>query len=239
MKNNRLRSKLTTVQEPVTDRHFTDIVVQGLPENYHIKYTTYKDPDFNLIKIQATMKHVHLDGLLRKKTITGRDTIMTAATASGPVVTCHNCAVPGKVDRQGKTPTGKKAGSPRGGAGQKWCSVHKATSHSDTELYVQVASRPETSSTAAVLSVKTDEKCTINLNDDLILAVLALETSTPKHQPGSMSKVAIDRWSITSTISTQGHLDDGSWILKKTLEVVGKMPSRTDTVLSAETIGAA
>ena len=31
MKANRLRNKLTAVKEPVTDRHFTDTIVQGLP----------------------------------------------------------------------------------------------------------------------------------------------------------------------------------------------------------------
>lgn len=31
MKANRLRNKLTAVEEPVTDRHFTDTIVQGLP----------------------------------------------------------------------------------------------------------------------------------------------------------------------------------------------------------------
>ncbi|CAN0546480.1 unnamed protein product [Laminaria digitata] len=46
MQATRLRSRLAAVKEPVTDRHFTDIIVQGLPESYHdIKLTTYKDPD--------------------------------------------------------------------------------------------------------------------------------------------------------------------------------------------------
>ena len=49
IKANRLRRKLAAVKEPVTDRHFTDIIVQGFPENYRdINLTTYKDPDFNL-----------------------------------------------------------------------------------------------------------------------------------------------------------------------------------------------
>ena len=41
MNANRLRRKLAAVKEPVTDRHFTDIIAQGQPENYRdIKLTT-------------------------------------------------------------------------------------------------------------------------------------------------------------------------------------------------------
>ena len=49
IKANRLRRKLAAVREPVTDRHFADIIVQGFPENYRdVNLTAYKDPDFNL-----------------------------------------------------------------------------------------------------------------------------------------------------------------------------------------------
>ncbi|CAN0488167.1 unnamed protein product, partial [Laminaria digitata] len=41
MQATRLRSRLAAVKEPVTDRHFTDVIVQGLPESYRdIKLTT-------------------------------------------------------------------------------------------------------------------------------------------------------------------------------------------------------
>ncbi|CAN0595317.1 unnamed protein product, partial [Laminaria digitata] len=57
MQATRLRSRLAAVKEPVTDRHYTDVIVQGLPESYHdIKLTTYKDPDLDLSKIQSTMR---------------------------------------------------------------------------------------------------------------------------------------------------------------------------------------
>ena len=50
MQATRLRSRLAAVKEPVTDRHFTDIILQGLLESYRdIKLTTYDD--FNLSKI--------------------------------------------------------------------------------------------------------------------------------------------------------------------------------------------
>ena len=47
-----MRSRLAAVNEPVTDPHFADIIVQGLPESYRdIKHAIYKDPDFDLSKI--------------------------------------------------------------------------------------------------------------------------------------------------------------------------------------------
>ena len=187
MQATRLRSRLAAVKEPVTDRHFTDIIVQGLPESYRdIKLTTYKDPDFDLSKIQTTMRHLYLDGLSRRMTgkIAGRGTIMTAVAASSSdsssVVICHNCgkdghyksgcSVPGKLYGKGKKPAAgpnnKKAGD---GAGQKWCSVHKTTTHSDTKCYAQGAARPQTTSsthTAALVRVDTDERPTVKFDDD-------------------------------------------------------------------------
>ena len=53
MQATRLRSRLAANKDRVTDRHFTDITVQGLPESYRdIKLMTYNDPDFNQPKIQ-------------------------------------------------------------------------------------------------------------------------------------------------------------------------------------------
>lgn len=61
----------------------------------------------------------------------------------------------------------KKAGD--GAGGQKWCSGYKPT-RSDTEYYVQGAPRAQTTAgthTAAELSVDTDERSTINFDDDI------------------------------------------------------------------------
>ncbi|CAN0584093.1 unnamed protein product, partial [Laminaria digitata] len=41
---------------PIRDRHFTDIVLQGLTEEYRdVKLMTWKDPDFELPKIQSVL----------------------------------------------------------------------------------------------------------------------------------------------------------------------------------------
>ena len=96
----RLCNLLTEMEEPITDRHFTDIVLQGLTEEYRdVKLMTWKDPDFGLPKIQCVRRHLYLDGISRNKTgrLDGRGTVMTAA--SGPpdtsAIICHNCGKTG------------------------------------------------------------------------------------------------------------------------------------------------
>ncbi|CAN0094055.1 unnamed protein product, partial [Laminaria digitata] len=109
------------------------------------------------------MRHLYLDNLSRRKEaegrITGRDIAMSVES-----VVCYNCDEVGHISRncamsaknntggytkQGKkdskkNPSWAKAGSRGGGgAGDKWCSVHKSTTHSDTECYQQGARRPQ------------------------------------------------------------------------------------------------
>ncbi|CAN0370873.1 unnamed protein product, partial [Scytosiphon promiscuus] len=108
----------------VTERYFKDIIVQGLPDKYRdIKLTTYKDPEFDLPKIQATMRHLYLDDLSRSKGrdggIAGRCVAMSVESAADPnSIICHNCgkeghyksgcAVPGKTnDKRNNGSTGK------------------------------------------------------------------------------------------------------------------------------------
>ena len=45
----RLRNLLIEIEEPFTDRHFFDIVLQGLTEKYRdVRLMTWKDPDFDM-----------------------------------------------------------------------------------------------------------------------------------------------------------------------------------------------
>ena len=81
--------------------------------------------------------------------------------------------MPGKVFGKGKKPAAAAAGNKKtrgGGAGQKWCPVHKTTSHNDKECYAQGTQRAQTTSsthTAAILSVDSGERSTaINFDDD-------------------------------------------------------------------------
>lgn len=184
----RLRNLLTEMEEPITDRHFTDIVLQGLTEEYRdVKLMTWKDPDFDLPKIQSVLRHLYLDGLSRNKTgrIAGRGTAMTAtsATPDPSAIICHNCgksghyrsgcAVPAKAHgNSNKSARQKKKSGSGGSAGQKWCTVHRTTTHNDAECYAQGAPRSQTSSThtAAVVGAQTrtdtDNKPVVNFDDD-------------------------------------------------------------------------
>ena len=96
MKEKRLRSRLTAVKEPITERHVTDIIVHGIPDKYRdIKLTPYKDPEFDLPNIQATMRHLYLDGLSRNKgkgkLIAGRGAAMSMKSDLDPtIIICHN-----------------------------------------------------------------------------------------------------------------------------------------------------
>ena len=162
MKAKQLHSKLTAVKEPITERHFKDTIVQGLPEKYRdIKLTTYKDPDFDLPKLQATMRHLYLDDLSRSKDkgglIAGRGAAMLVESRPDPnIIICHHCGTPGHYksgcagpgknnDKRGNGHPGKsrKAGGKAVGTAKKWCSVHNTTSHNDADCYKQGAPRPK------------------------------------------------------------------------------------------------
>ncbi|CAN0592678.1 unnamed protein product, partial [Laminaria digitata] len=58
-------------------------------------------------------------------------------------IICHNC---GKSGHYRSGCAKKKSGS-GGSAGQKWCTVHRTTTHNDDECYVQGAPRSQASST--------------------------------------------------------------------------------------------
>ena len=52
--------------EPISDRIFKDICVQGFTSEYKdIKMMIYRDPTFNIYQMQSTMRHLHLDDLSR------------------------------------------------------------------------------------------------------------------------------------------------------------------------------
>ncbi|CAN0352706.1 unnamed protein product, partial [Scytosiphon promiscuus] len=110
------RAEVEAMGEPMTDRRFKDIVVQGFsPEYENIKLMMYRDPTFDLAQIQTTMRHIS-----------------------------RNCPMPAKGNTGGYTKQGKKGNKkkPSGanagigdgdGAGEKWCSVHKSTTHNDAD----------------------------------------------------------------------------------------------------------
>ena len=62
-----LRERLTEMKEPISDRHFMDIILEGLTDTYKdVKLMTWKDPDIDLSKIQSVLRHVYQDEQSRK-----------------------------------------------------------------------------------------------------------------------------------------------------------------------------
>ena len=117
MKVTRIDSRVAAVNEPVADRHFTDMIVQRFLESYSdIKLKTYKYPEFDLANTQATMKHLYLNRLPgnpdNKDCLSwhGHDSSIESQ------LRCHlpqlwkgrplhsGCAVPSKVYGKGKKP---------------------------------------------------------------------------------------------------------------------------------------
>ena len=84
------------------------------------------------------------------------------------------CAVPTKAHGNSNKLAGQKKKSGIGGsAGQKWCTVHRTTTHNDAECYAQGAPRSQTSSTRTAAAVgaqtridDTETKPVVNFDDD-------------------------------------------------------------------------
>ena len=106
----------------------------------------------------------------------------TSVTPDPSVIICHNsgkpghyrsgCAVPTKVNGNSNKPARRKKKSGSGGsAGQKWCTVHKTTTHKDAECYAQGAPRSQACSThtaavvGALTRTDTADKPVINFDD--------------------------------------------------------------------------
>ena len=62
-----LRHKAEKMGETISDRYFKDICVTGFTDEYKdVKMIMYRDPDFNVDKMQSTMRHMFLDEQSRK-----------------------------------------------------------------------------------------------------------------------------------------------------------------------------
>lgn len=173
----RLRELLKEMEEPITDRRFMDIILQGLTNEYRdVKLMTWKDPEFDLPKMQPVLRHLYLDEVSRKKNPFGRPNtaaVMTAAsTPEHAVVICHRCGMAGhyKVGCAMPAKTGEKTSNSgkkhaSGGGGKKWCSVHRSTTHSDEECYKQ--QEKQHGATASFAATTDNEKAAIDFTMDV------------------------------------------------------------------------
>ncbi|CAB1099771.1 unnamed protein product [Ectocarpus sp. CCAP 1310/34] len=109
-----------SVGEPISDRRFKDICVHGFSDEYEdVKLMVFRDPTFNVLDMQPTMRNIFLDEQSRKGwkgRIAGRGFAMATTAA-------------------------KKKTKPA--RATKWCSKRNTTSYSDEECYQQGGKRPE------------------------------------------------------------------------------------------------
>ena len=136
-----LRIRIEKMGENISDRWFKDICVTGFTDEYKdVKMMMYYDSSFDIDQMQTTMRHMFLDQWSRNETkgrIAGRGVAMTTKTSTDHGVYCFKCKERGHTKRN--CPKFKPRTKPDGAA--KWCSVHRATSHSDEECYSQEATR--------------------------------------------------------------------------------------------------
>lgn len=56
------------MEESTKDRHFTEIVLQGLTQGCQdVRLMTWNNPDFDLPGIRSVLRHLYLNGLSRNK----------------------------------------------------------------------------------------------------------------------------------------------------------------------------
>ncbi|CAB1106137.1 unnamed protein product [Ectocarpus sp. CCAP 1310/34] len=130
--------------EPISDSRFKDICVHGFSDDYKdVKLMVFRDPNFNVLDMQFTMRNIVLDEQSRKGwrgRIAGRGFAM-ATTASD--IICHSCYEPGHIGRNCPKIKNRARKKTKPAGATKWCSKHNTTSHSDEGCYQQGGKRPE------------------------------------------------------------------------------------------------
>lgn len=165
-----LRERLTEMKEPISDRHFMDIILEGLTDTYKdVKLMTWKDPDIDLSKIQSVLRHVYQDEQSRKtdRGVAGRGFAMAAKGLEKTII-CHNCGIAGHYEKGCAMPrTGNKTRHAskrehKQEEGKKWCSFHNTTSHSNEECYSQ---RDKQTSAKTNVSIAEGEKPVLDFSN--------------------------------------------------------------------------
>lgn len=60
------RAELEKIGDPLSDRRFQDMCLQGFISEYmDIKLVMYRDPTFDVDQMQSTMRHIFIDDLCR------------------------------------------------------------------------------------------------------------------------------------------------------------------------------
>ena len=235
------RAELEKMGELISDRRFQDICVQWFTSEYRdIKMMIYRDPTFDIDQMQSTMRHLYLEYPFHsngaKGKVAARGEAMTARTTTsnhcgrdGHLI--RNCRKKRDEDKKSggdgnhhdnqpkknKKLFGKKGRSKvgsKGAAGQKWCSVHNATTHSDDMCYAEGAPRPKRGGAnlaSAVLSASSppandDHAPSLKFDDDFDkgLACSALNTASD----GRISRLHCEKFTMLVDSGASDHFVD-------------------------------
>ncbi|CAB1103791.1 unnamed protein product [Ectocarpus sp. CCAP 1310/34] len=139
-----LRAHLDKMGEPISDRRFKDIGVQGFSDEYEdVKLMVFRDPTFNVPGHEIHHAQ-HLLGRTTAQGMEGTHTHMAGqgfamATTASDII-CHSCYQPGHIRRNCPKikNRAKKKTQPA-----KRCSKHNTTSRTDEGCYQQGGKRPE------------------------------------------------------------------------------------------------
>ncbi|CAM9938696.1 unnamed protein product [Sphacelaria rigidula] len=126
--------------EPISDDKLTDIVVEGLKDEYdRIKYDAERDPDFSISDIEVTMRKMYSNRVARgisSKGARGRDSAMittspldSSATTTELSGKCFCCGRPGHQSRDCRS---KRQPNSRSRT-VKWCSLRRTDKHDNAE----------------------------------------------------------------------------------------------------------
>jgi len=136
-KTDHLRARLMDMGETISDEVYESLLIDALSKPFEfIKHRHFENPSLGIDSIKNTAINFYIDKHSRQgSSIAGRGTAMTATSGEGKDSCCKAC---GHCQRSGTQNKGKwKKGKKDKDSSQKWCSLHKTTSHSDSECFKQ------------------------------------------------------------------------------------------------------
>ena len=119
------RLRLADMGETPTDESYEDIILRALPKEYDfVRQQSHMNRNFGLTGIKTTSINMFIDDLSRKS---------SASAVAGRGVAMQATQGHGKKQQYKRGKDNKK----RGGGASKWCSFHRARTHSDAECKKQ------------------------------------------------------------------------------------------------------